>query len=74
MVLHGFQDENPAQEITKGNRPMSDNAIFSLMRRMGIEKDEMSGHGFRAMKQTILDEILGFCPDVRRTPARPCGT
>jgi len=53
---------------------MSDNAIFSLMRRMGIEKDEMSGHGFRAMKQTILDEILGFCPDVRRTPARPCGT
>ena len=33
------------------------------MRRMGIEKDEMSGHGFRAMARTILDEVLGFRPD-----------
>jgi predicted AAA+ superfamily ATPase len=23
----------------------------------------MSGHGFRAMARTILDEVLGFCPD-----------
>lgn len=53
---------------------MSDNATFSSMRRMGIEKDEMSGHGFRAMKRTILDEVLGFCPDVRRIPTCPCGT
>lgn len=30
-------------------RPMSDNAILAAMRRMGIAKDEMSGHGFRAM-------------------------
>jgi len=29
-------------------RPMSDNAILAAMRRMGIGKDEMSGHGFRA--------------------------
>jgi len=33
------------------------------MRRMGIAKDEMSGHGFRAMARTILDEVLGFRPD-----------
>lgn len=39
-------------------RPMSDNAILSAMRRMGIGKDEMSGHGFRAMARTILDEQL----------------
>ncbi|TCV90543.1 tyrosine-type recombinase/integrase [Sulfurirhabdus autotrophica] len=45
------------------NRPMSDNAILAAMRRMGIEKDEMSGHGFRAMARTILDEVLGFRPD-----------
>lgn len=44
-------------------RPMSDNAILAAMRRMGIEKDEMSGHGFRAMARTILDEVLGFRPD-----------
>ncbi len=44
-------------------RPMSDNAILAAMRRMGIPKDEMSGHGFRAMARTILDEVLGFRPD-----------
>jgi len=44
-------------------RPMSDNAILAAMRRMGISKDEMSGHGFRAMARTILDEVLGFRPD-----------
>jgi integrase len=45
-------------------RPMSDNAILAAMRRMGISKDEMSGHGFRAMARTILDEVLGFRPDL----------
>jgi integrase len=45
------------------SRPMSDNAILAAMRRMGISKDEMSGHGFRAMARTILDEVLGVRPD-----------
>ena len=44
-------------------RPMSDNAILAAMRRMGIGKEEMSGHGFRAMARTILDEVLGVRPD-----------
>lgn len=44
-------------------RPMSDNAILAAMRRLGISKDEMTGHGFRAMARTILDEVLGFRPD-----------
>jgi integrase len=44
-------------------RPMSDNAILAAMRRMGISKNEMSGHGFRAMARTILDEVLGVRPD-----------
>jgi integrase len=30
---------------------------------MGFGKDEMSGHGFRAMARTILDEVLGVRPD-----------
>lgn len=42
------------------SRPMSDNAILAALRRMGIEKTEMCGHGFRAMARTILDEVLGF--------------
>ncbi len=44
-------------------RPMSDNAILSALRRMGYAKDEMSGHGFRAMARTILDEVLQVRPD-----------
>lgn len=45
-------------------RPMSDNAILAAMRRMGIGKDEMSGHGFRAMARTIMDEVLGVRPEL----------
>ena len=45
-------------------RPMSNNAILSAMRRMEIDKDEMSGHGFRAMARTILDEVLGYRVDI----------
>jgi integrase len=40
-------------------RPMSDNAVLAALRRMGFPKDEMSGHGFRAMARTVLDEVLG---------------
>jgi len=45
-------------------RPMSDNAILAAMRRMGIDRDTMTGHGFRAMARTILDEVLGVRPDL----------
>jgi integrase len=44
-------------------RPMSNNGVLSALRRMGFEKEEMTGHGFRAMARTILDEILQFRPD-----------
>ena len=39
-------------------RPMSDNAILAALRNMGYARDEMSGHGFRAMARTLLDEVL----------------
>lgn len=44
------------------DRPMSDNAVLAALRRMGFPKEEMSGHGFRAMARTILDEVLGEPP------------
>lgn len=48
----------------RGNsRPMSDNAVLAALRRMGYTKDEMTGHGFRAMARTILDEVLHVRPD-----------
>jgi hypothetical protein len=31
---------------------------------MGYEKEVMTGHGFRAMARTILDEELGMRPDI----------
>lgn len=45
-------------------RPMSDNAVLVALRAMEIGKDEMTGHGFRAVARTILDEVLGFRPDI----------
>lgn len=44
-------------------RPMSNNAVLSALRRMGYSKEEMSGHGFRAMARTVLDEVLHVRPD-----------
>lgn len=38
-------------------RPMSSNAVLSALRRMGYAKDEMSGHGFRSMASTLLNEM-----------------
>lgn len=45
-------------------RPMSNNAVLSALRRMGYGTDEMTGHGFRAMARTVLDEVLGFRVDI----------
>lgn len=46
-----------------GDRPMSNNAVLAALRRIGYANDEMTGHGFRAMARTILDETLHFRPD-----------
>jgi integrase len=45
-------------------RPMGENAVLAALRALGIDKEEMSGHGFRAMARTILDEVLGVRPDL----------
>ena len=44
-------------------RCMSENAVLAALRRMGYDKNTMTGHGFRAMARTILDEVLGVRPD-----------
>lgn len=44
-------------------RPMSNNAVTAALRRMGFDGDTMTGHGFRAMARTVLDEVLHFRPD-----------
>jgi integrase len=44
-------------------RPMSNNTVLAALRRMGYSKEEMTGHGFRAMASTILHE-QGWPDDV----------
>ena len=59
--LHTLTRNNPFVFQSTGKEGhLSEAAILGALRRMGYEKDEMSGHGFRAMARTILDEVLGF--------------
>lgn len=45
----------PSLRSTK--RPMSENTINAALRRLGFGPDEMTGHGFRAMAATLLNEM-----------------
>jgi integrase len=45
--------------IRTGERCMSENTINAALRGMGYNKEIMTGHGFRAMARTIMDEVLG---------------
>lgn len=54
----------PSARNPRGDRCMSENAVLAAIRRLGYGKDEMTGHGFRAVARTILDEVLGFPPHV----------
>jgi len=38
-------------------RPMSENTVNGALRRLGYSKDEMTGHGFRSMASTLLNEM-----------------
>lgn len=38
------------------SRPMSENTILGALRRLGYTSDEMTGHGFRSMASTVLNE------------------
>lgn len=37
-------------------RPMSENTVNGALRRLGYSKEEMTGHGFRTMASTLLNE------------------
>lgn len=37
-------------------RPMSENTVNAALRRLGYASDEMTGHGFRSMASTLLNE------------------
>jgi len=43
---------------------LSENAVLSALRRMGYGTHEMSGHGFRAIARTMLEERLRYPPEL----------
>ena len=47
LVFHG---------VRTTDRPISENTINAALRRMGYTKDQMTGHGFRSMASTQLNE------------------
>ena len=49
--------------LRTSQEPMSENTINAALRRMGYDKDTMTGHGFRALASTRLNE-MGWAPDV----------
>lgn len=49
--------------IRSSQRPLSENAFNSALRRLGYGNDEVTAHGFRASASTILNE-RGFDGDV----------
>jgi integrase len=42
--------------LRSGERPMSENTVNAALRRLGYDKGEMTGHGFRSMASTLLNE------------------
>jgi len=44
------------------SRPMSENAVNAALRRMGYERGTMTGHGFRTLASTLLNE-MGWSAD-----------
>lgn len=49
--------------VRSSKRPMSENTINAALRNLGFDGNTITGHGFRAMARTVLDEVLGFRPD-----------
>ncbi len=41
-------------------RPMSENTVNAALRYLGYDSKTITGHGFRAMARTVLDEVLGY--------------
>lgn len=42
--------------IRSKDRPMSENTVNGALRRLGYTKEDMTGHGFRSMASTCLNE------------------
>ncbi len=53
----------PNLRTPNGSRCMSEGAILNALKALGYSGDEQTGHGFRAIARTMLDEQLGIRVD-----------
>jgi len=51
------QGDNVFPGLRSASRPMSENTINAALRRLGYSGDEMTGHGFRSLAATRLNEM-----------------
>ena len=49
--------------LRTNTRPISEGTLNAALRRVGFSKEEMTGHGFRTMASTLLNE-QGWHPDL----------
>lgn len=49
--------------VRTNDRPISENTVNAALRRLGYDKTEMTGHGFRALASTLLNESRRWHPD-----------
>lgn len=72
LSLQAIEIINELQKVTGGgkylfpgraSKPLSENGVNAALRYLGYDKETMTGHGFRAMARTILDEVLQVRPD-----------
>ncbi len=42
--------------VRSSKRPMSENTVLAALRRLGYTSEQMTGHGFRSMASTLLNE------------------
>jgi integrase len=63
--LHGISGvyEYAFSSLRSRKRPMSNNTVNAALRRLGYSHDEMTGHGFRTLASTLLNE-QGWNPDL----------
>jgi integrase len=63
VLLLGANSRYVFPSLLSRERPMSENTINHALRRLGYSNQEMTGHGFRSMASTLLNE-QGWHPDL----------
>lgn len=66
-ILRGLQTDSGKwvfPGIGRNGRPLGESAFHGAFRALGIDKDTLTAHGFRATLRTIGEEVLGFRADL----------